>query len=275
MTSPHINMFGHGRLGDQWVNSDKYAGGVTIGLPRQQPPKHQQRIVIGTRKTPKSPKFYNINVDPHDELVRAITAVREVGGGSVWVSAHFSDAVALLVNSIHEFRAPPAQKITRSNRDLIGKWISRETLEFIARYLKTDSGVELISDDLPGLAIKAERAVSALLNTIADSIRSPGKVSHFRLSTRGDFTDPVARALIFRLPVSFREEYPFTSSIHSDLANAIASGTYKPSHFHVQLDNTNSLVLHAPAASLLRAPRQDGDNWTQARAGRFKKPESE
>lgn len=154
---------------------------------------------------------------------------------------------------------------TPARRERVGAWVSGETSEYIAEEL-TDS--QSSGDDYRALAAKKiEYSMSTLINSIAEGIRDKGQSIKFDLAANGRFSDGVARAILFRLPVSFYKESGFIASLYRDFEMAVSAGKVSHEWWDVSISSAGVIMVtiknETPVTVLGEKP------WKKAQAIRF------
>lgn len=128
-------------------------------------------------------------------------------------------------------------------------WVSPETTKFVAKEIRRVNPGECNGEEqtlVERASTLVQKTTLDLIHTLAQSLRLLKDDEPYRIAVRGRFTEPVARALLARLPVDLYEQVPFVDALCRDFLEA-ASGSQFRSHrkwrIDVDLDGTASLTV--------------------------------
>lgn len=156
-------------------------------------------------------------------------------------------------------------------RQKVGKWVTKETCDYIAEEMADclDEG----GSSLSSAACKIEYSMDMLLNSIAEGLRDRRQLKGFKLASEERFLDQIARAILFRLPISFYSEFSFMASLYRDFEVAVSIGKISHDWWDVSIDDSGEISLSIREGALSEVK---GDKpWKKARAIRFSSLKSE
>ena len=150
-------------------------------------------------------------------------------------------------------------------RERVGAWVSSETSDYVAGEL---ADAQPNGDDSRALAAKKiEYSMSTLINSIAEGVRDKGQSTKFDLASNERFLDGVARAILFRLPVSFYKESGFIASLYRDFELAVSAGKVAHDWWDVSMSSPGLITLTIKNETPLAVAGEKP--WKKARAIRF------
>jgi hypothetical protein len=101
-----------------------------------------------------------------------------------------------------------------------------------------------VHDDVESAAKEMVRnAVVRLFNTMATSVRDSGKPAPYPVAEDGRFANPVAKALLFRVPVGVYEAPAFLAQLEREVVSAAKQGLVRGPFWRLDASPTGSLVL--------------------------------